>query len=121
MKKKLRKILIFFIVILTVTIFSNEVSAENIDTFNIDKIEAASVPRNQPYKIWYEGFKTTSASFPEKTKYVTQPAYGVLYRGYLTITRRTDGRNGAVYEGWLYHPDYAGGNLPIPAKVEEEK
>lgn len=120
MNKILGKVLVLFIAILTLTTFSNEVSAETLDPLNTDKIEQTTVPRDTPYKIWHERFLTTNASFPEKTQFVTQIAYGVLYRGHLSITRRTDGQNGAVYEGWLYHPDYSGGDLPIPARVEEK-
>ena len=38
--------------------------------------------------------KKTVIEFPERTQFVTRFYYGVGYRGYLTITRRTDGQSG---------------------------
>ncbi|WP_368645954.1 hypothetical protein AB4027_03270 [Alkalibacterium putridalgicola] len=116
-----RKIFVLLVAVLTLAIFSNDVSAETLDPLEVDTIEQASVPRDQPYRIWRSEFLLTSASFPERTKLVTYSAFGVLYRGYLTMTNRTDGRYGALYEGWVYHPNYSGGNLPMPARVIEDK
>jgi len=121
MSKISRKLFIVLVAILTLVVFSNEASAETLDPLKDDTIEQASVPPNMPYRIWQESWLSTSASFPERTQFVTKFYYGVGYRGHLTITRRTDGQSGALYTGWLYHPNYSGGNLPVPARIIGEE
>lgn len=125
--KKTVKSIIAVAAILTVMLFfkNSTVNASALEPVELNRVEQvaplAGVPSNQPWRMWHGRWMTANASRPASTRYVTQNAYGVQYRGYLTITRKTDGQQTAYYEGWLYHPNYSGGNLPIPAKVTEEK
>lgn len=96
MSKISRKLFVLLVAILTLAIFSNDAGAETLVPLEVDTIEQTSVPPNQPYKIWQSSWLSTSASFPERTQFVTRFYYGVGYRGYLTITRRTDGQSGAL-------------------------
>lgn len=59
----LKKVFVLLIAILTLAIFSNEASAETLEPLEADTIEQASVPRDQPYRIWQSEFLTTSAVF----------------------------------------------------------